>query len=92
MDLLDKLPAWFNAHPDRSSVVQSAGPFLSSVWFGRADVRHLPIKTFYPYNGFGAPKRDQKLEIFRRREFPPEMLAAHFSNMKYGGKPKKRVA
>jgi len=85
--LITSLPKWFYDHPGRSSVVQSAGPFLSSVWFGRADVRHLPEKTFYPYNGFCAPKRDKKLKIFENRDFPPKMYAAHFSNHRFGGKP-----
>ncbi len=89
-DLIDSLPEWYNNNVGRSTSVQTGPGFLSSVWFGRGDVRHLPIKTFYPYNGFMAPKRQEKQKIFQdKSNFPEEMIAAHFSNHSWGGKPKK---
>lgn len=90
MELLKRFPKFFWEQKTRSSAL--TGPvFLSSVWFGRSDVRHLPTKTFYPYNGFHPPKRHEKIAIFEKRDFPEEMIAAHFSNMVWGGKPKKKL-
>jgi len=87
--LIMSLPEWYKKHEGRAASVQTGPAFFSSVMFGRADVRHLPAKTFYPYNGFMAPKRDQKHELFNLADFPEEMLCAHFSNHNWGGKPKK---
>lgn len=90
-DLIKALPKWYFAHQGRAASVQTGPAFFSSVLFGREDVRHLPIKTFYPYNGFMAPKRNQKIGMFSdKSKFPPEMLCAHFSNNSWGGKPKKK--
>ena len=88
LDLIIAIPDWYELH--KQKVMIFAGAFISSVWFGRPDIRHLPIKTFYPYNGFMAPKRHEKEKIFEKVEnFPEEMIAAHFSNHIWGGKPKK---
>lgn len=88
-DLLKAFPAWYHKYQGRAASVQTGPAFFSSVMFGRSDVRHLPAKTFYPYNGFMAPKREQKISIFLdKKNFPPEMLCAHFSNNRWGGKPK----
>lgn len=89
-ELVEKLPEWFELHRDRSASVQTGPAFVSSVLFGRDDIRHLPEKTFYPYNGFGAPKRDEKLKMFENNEFPEEMICAHFSNHRWGGNPNKK--
>jgi len=87
-DVLDALPDWYQKHIDKAASVQTGPAFVSSVLFGRDDIRHLPIKTFYPYNGFMAPKRDEKVKMFLdKNNFPPEMYAAHFSNHRWGGKP-----
>ena len=87
-ELIKRLPKWFNENQNKSASVQTGPAFVSSVLFGRLDIRHLPIKTFYPYNGFGAPKRQEKERIFNdKNSFPEEMIAAHFSNRKWGGKP-----
>jgi hypothetical protein len=75
-------------HKDRSASVQTGPAFVSAGWFGRPDIEHLPTKTFYPYNGFMAPKRHEKMMIFKNKQFPPEMIAAHFGNHRWGGKPK----
>ena len=88
-DLIDAFPDWFDANKHRSCSVATGPAFVSSVWFGRDDIKHLPPKTFYPYNGFGAPKREEKLEMFSdTRNFPDEMICAHFGNHRWGGKPK----
>jgi mannosyltransferase OCH1-like enzyme len=87
-DLLKALPKWFNDHIDRSASVQTGPAFISNFWFGRPDVTHLPSTAFYPYNGFGAPKRDEKTKMFDERQFSKSMYAAHFSNHRWGGKPK----
>ena len=88
-DLFISLPAWYQNHLENSASVQTGPAFVSSVWFGRNDITHLPNTTFYPYNGFMAPKRNEKLEIFKNKNnFPENMVAAHFSNHRWGGKPK----
>lgn len=87
--LISKLPKWFAEHKDRSASVQTGPAFISNFWFGRKDVEHLPTKTFYPFNGFMAPKRDEKEKMFAdKSKFPKTMYAAHFSNHQWGGKPK----
>tara|TARA_R110002096_G_scaffold265305_2_gene458806 strand:- start:33 stop:686 length:654 start_codon:yes stop_codon:yes gene_type:complete len=88
-ETLNQLPYWFEKNIGKSASVQTGPAFVSSVLFGREDVTHLPIKTFYPYNGFGAPKRDDKINMFEKNQFPDEMLAAHFSNHRWGGRPNK---
>lgn len=86
--LLDKLPEWFYEHKNSAASVQTGPTFVSSVLFGREDITHLPIKTFYPYNGFMAPKKNEKIKMFsNKNNFPEEMYAAHFSNHQWGGKP-----
>ncbi len=88
--LIDELPRWYYEHFDRSASVSTGPAFVSHYWFGRSDIRHLPIKTFYPYNGFKAPNREEKLRLFSDiNNFPPEMIAAHFSNHRWGGNPNK---
>lgn len=86
-ELIKQLPAWYKAHSGRSTSVQTGPAFVSSVWFGRKDVRHLPPNAFYPYNGFRAPKREEKIKLFEENKFPASMYAAHFSNNRWGGKP-----
>lgn len=89
LDLMKALPAWFAQHRHNAASVQTGPAFVSAHWFGRLDIRHLAAKTFYPYNGFMAPGRSEKLDIFSDpANFPPEMLAAHFSNHRWGGKPR----
>jgi len=83
--LLEAMPSWSESHKD--STLPLAGAFISSVWWGHCRVRHLPIETFYPYNGFGLT-RERKHQVFDEHDFPPEMLAAHFSENRWGGKPK----
>lgn len=90
-ELINSLPAWYLEHRDRSASVQTGPAFVSAKWFGRDDIEHLAIETFYPYNGFMAPNRQKRLKIFTEKEFPPEMLAAHFGNHRWGGIPKDRV-
>lgn len=85
--LMDKMPEWYNSLKDKSKTVPLGPAFISNYWFGREDVVHLPSKTFYPYNGFMAPKREEKIKLFNKKEFPPEMYAAHFSNHRWGGRP-----
>lgn len=86
--LIDFFPEYFLKNIDRAASVQTGPAYVSSILFGREDITHLPIKTFYPYNGFMAPSREKKIKIFSSKEnFPPEMYAAHFSNHKWGGKP-----
>ena len=88
LDLIIAIPDWYELHKEK--VMIFAGAFISSVWFGSSNIRHLPIKTFYPYNGFMAPKRHEKEKIFENvNNFPEQMIAAHFSNHIWGGKPKK---
>lgn len=88
--LIDALPEWYRKHEGRAASVQTGPAFFSSVMFGRPDVRHLAEKVFYPYNGFMAPKREERDAIFSTKVgFPPEMIAAHYGNHSWGGKPKK---
>lgn len=87
-ELIKRFPDWFEKFGPGITSAHTGPQFISEVWFGRRDVRHLPTKTFYPYNGFMAPKRHEKEAIFKKADFPPEMLAAHFSNHIWGGKPK----
>ena len=87
LSLLNAVPGWYELHKEK--VMIFAGAFISHLWFGNPDIRHLPIKTFYPYSGFMAPKRHEKEKIFENtNNFPEEMIAAHFSNHIWGGKPK----
>jgi mannosyltransferase OCH1-like enzyme len=89
LETLNAMPKWYMNHIGRSASIQSGPAFVSSVLFGRKDVTHLPIKAFYPYNGFGSPKREQKIKMFaNKNNFPNEMYAAHFSNHRWGGSPK----
>lgn len=89
-DLIQSLPEYFVKNINKAASVQTGPAFISSVLFGREDVIHLPSKTFYPYNGFMAPKRNEKNEIFSsKNNFPKEMIAAHFSNHIWGGNPNK---
>ena len=90
-EVIEALPEWFYNHIGRSASVQTGPAFISSVLFGRKDVTHLESNIFYPYNGFGAPKRSEKIEMFESNNFPKEMIAAHFSNHRWGGKPKEKV-
>jgi mannosyltransferase OCH1-like enzyme len=88
--LIDNLPSWYEKHKYRSASVQTGPAFVSSVLFGRPDVTHLPSFTFYPYNGFMAPKREEKQKMFSdKSNFPEEMICAHFSNHRWGGRPNK---
>lgn len=89
LDLINALPLWYAEHAGRASSVRTGPTFISSVWFGRPDIRHLPQKTFYPFKGFRAPRRKERIELFSSEtNFPPEMFCAHFSNHRWGGKPK----
>jgi len=85
--LLAALPKWYWANYKLTTLPVSAA-FLSSIWFNRSDVQHLPSHAFYPYNGFGAPKRADKLKMFAERNFHKDAYCAHFSNHRWGGKPK----
>jgi len=86
---IDALPAWYEKNGSRSCSVATGPAFLSSVWFGSEDVNHLPTSAFYPFNGFKAPSREQKTEMFSdKSNFPDDMVCAHFSNHRWGGKPK----
>lgn len=85
---VEKFHDWYRETRLKSNAISTGPGFLSRCWFGREDVKHLPIKTFYPYNGFMAPNKEEKRKIFQAKIFPPEMIAAHFSNHKWGGKPK----
>lgn len=88
-DVLDFLPEWYEKHKDKSCSVRTGPAFVSEVMFGRDDVNHCPIEYFYPYNGFGAPKRDVRIKMFEdKNNFPKEMYAAHFGNHRWGGKAK----
>ena len=90
-DVLNALPNYWKKHHNRYASVQTGPAFVSSVLFGRSDVIHLPISTFYPYNGWGPPSREEKLKIFGDvNNFPPEMIAAHFSNNSRGNTQNKK--
>ena len=89
LETIKRFPIWYKAHQGKSASVQTGPAQFSEVWFGRKDVRHLPPIMFYPYNGFMSPNREERIKIFKRKEFPPEMFAAHFGNHRWGGKPVK---
>ncbi len=91
LQLLNQLPEWHSQHKDSAASVQTGPAFISNYWFGKPYITHLPTSTFYPYNGFMAPKKDEKLKIFADKNFPDEMLAAHFSNHSWGGKPQTLI-
>ena len=88
--LLERLPIWVNKHKEHSASVQTGPTFISEHIFGRGDVKHLPEKTFYPFNGFRAPSRDEKMKMFEKNEWPEEMVCAHLSNHRWGGNPNKK--
>jgi len=91
-DLIDALPKWYSSHIDNAASVQTGPAFISSVWFGRDDIQHLPKHYFYPYNGFMAPKRSEKINLFKNKNnFNSEMYCAHFSNHRWGGKPTNKI-
>ena len=86
---IEQFPSYYQKHRDRSNAISTGPAFFSHVMFGRPDVLHLPPKTFYPYNGFMAPKRHEKEQMFAdKTNFPKQMIAAHFSCHRWGGKPK----
>lgn len=86
--IIDNYPKYFWENIDKAASVQTGPAYISKILFGRNDIRHLPIKTFYPFNGFMGPKREEKIKLFSKKEnFPEEMYAAHFSNHQWGGKP-----
>ena len=87
--LIDKLPERYSTHGN-SSVVFGPG-YVSAEWFGRKDIRHLPVKTFYLYDGFKAPKREERDRLMEEGDFPEEMLAVHYGNHVWGGKPKRKT-
>lgn len=90
-DVLTALPSYWKRHHDRYASVQTGPAFVSSVLFGRNDVIHLPTSTFYPYNGWGPPTREEKMKIFSdAKNFPPEMIAAHFSNNSWGNNTNRK--
>lgn len=89
-DLLGSMPNWVEEHQGRAASVQTGPAFISKFWFGRDDVTHHPTEYFYPYDGFMAPKRDEKLKLFTEKDFPEEMYAAHLSNHRWGGNPNKK--
>jgi len=90
--LLKALPAHFEQHKDRKASVATGPAFYSSVLFGRPDVLHCRTSTFYPYDGWGAPSRPTKELMFSdKKNFPPNMLAAHFSEQRWGGKSKLKL-
>jgi mannosyltransferase OCH1-like enzyme len=90
-DVLHALPNYWKRHHDRYASVQTGPAFVSSILFGRSDVVHLPTTTFYPYNGWGPPTREEKHELFKNVEnFPPEMIAAHFSNNSWGNNTNRK--
>ncbi len=85
-ELLDNLPKWYYEHQDRSCSVRTGPAFVSEFWFGKNYINHHPINFYYPYNGFGAPKRIERLKMFQdKSNFPDEMYAAHFGNHRWGG-------
>lgn len=87
--LIDELPNWYSQNLERSASVQTGPTYVSKILFGRKDINHLPIKTFYAFNGFRPPKRDEKDAMFEdKSNFPKEMIAVHYSNHRWGGKPK----
>jgi len=89
--VLNALPKYWKKHHDRYASVQTGPAFVSSVLFGRPDVVHLPTSTFYPYNGWGPPTREEKMKIFSDvNNFPPEMFAAHFSNNSWGNNKNRK--
>ena len=88
---IEALPSWYERHESRACSVSTGPAFVSSVLFGREDVRHLPIKTFYPYPEWGSPSKEDKNEMFSdSNNFPPEMFAAHYSTNSWGGNPNKK--
>ena len=87
---IEAFPDYYWKHKEKSNAVSTGPAFISSILFGREDVVHLPIKTFYPYNGFMSPKREEKDKMFSdKNNFPPEMIAAHYGNSRWGGSPRK---
>jgi mannosyltransferase OCH1-like enzyme len=90
--VIKSIPKYYWSNSGRAESVRTGPAFLSSILFGRSDVAHHPIKYFYPYNGFGAPKRADKMKLFSDREnFPSMMYSAHLSNSIFGPKPIKFI-
>ena len=91
-EALDVLPKWFKMNIGKSDCIKTGPKFVSNVWFGREDINHLPIEYFYLYDGWGAPKREEKKKIFSDlKNFPEVAYASHFANSRWGGKPKEKI-
>lgn len=89
LELFDTVERWCEIKKDHDTSVRTGPGFLSKIWFGRWEVRHLPTQFFYPYDGFMAPKREEKEKMFKdASSFPNQMYCAHFSNRRWGGSPK----
>jgi len=87
--VIEDLPQYYDKHIDRQSSVQTGPAYVSKILFGRKDINHLPMETFYAFNGFKAPKREEKDAMFKdKSNFPKEMIAVHYSNHRWGGKPR----
>jgi|SRR3989304_6100302 len=90
--VLDALPKYYWENEGKAASVRTGPAFISKFLFGRKDVTHCPIRFFYPYNGFMAPKRDEKMKLFdSKNNFPSMMFSAHLSNHIWGSKPKNFI-
>lgn len=90
--VVKSIPEYYWSNEGRAESVRTGPAFLSSILFGRKDVSHHPARFFYPYNGFMAPKRAEKMKLFSDKEnFPSMMYSAHLSNSVYGPKPIKFI-
>lgn len=87
--LIDKLPERYKTHGHSS--VPFGPPYVSDEWFGRKEIRHLPKITFYLYDGFKGPKREERDRVIEEGNFPEEMIAIHYGNHVWGGKPKRKT-
>lgn len=84
MSWLQELPDWYWKHRATASRADLlVGPsYLTHVWWGRSDVRHLPPVTAYPFKDFGLRKADRLERI--KGNFSPEAVVAHLGNKKWG--------
>ena len=80
LDALRRFPQWYSEWRGDGHHTLHGPAWMSKEWFGREDITHLEPEVFYPYDGFMAPKTPEKIKIFQEANFPPEMIAAHYSN------------
>jgi hypothetical protein len=69
-DLLDNLPAWFDAHPNATPNIASGPDFITPRWRERDDIKRLPPMAFYPVGWW-------EKQLLNQIDYPAEAYAVH---------------